>query len=53
MPRKPEPPQPTSWNVYKVAWLGTVEAPDKQTAIEKAVAEFTTDAWRLYAVPQR
>jgi hypothetical protein len=34
MARKPEPPTPTSWNVYKVAqkaiWLGTVEAPDKK-----------------------
>jgi transketolase len=33
MPRKPEPPKPTSWNIYKVAakaiLLGTVEAPDK------------------------
>ena len=33
MPRKPEPPKPTSWSIYKVAaeaiWLGTVEAPNK------------------------
>jgi hypothetical protein len=40
MAKKPEPPQPTSWNVYRVAakatWLGTVEAPDATTAIEKA-----------------
>jgi hypothetical protein len=32
MASKPEPPKPTSWNIYKVAkratWLGTVEAPD-------------------------
>jgi hypothetical protein len=57
MQPKPEPPQPTSWNVYKVAqkaiWLGTVEAPDKRTAIEKAAVEFKVDAWRLYAVERR
>jgi hypothetical protein len=42
---------------YKVAkkaiWLGTVEAPDKQAAIEKGVQEFKTKAWRLYAVARR
>jgi hypothetical protein len=57
MPRKPEPPKPTSWNIYKVAakaiWLGTVEAPDKGAAVKKAAEEFKTDAWRLYAVPAR
>ncbi len=56
MPRKPEPP-PKSWNVYKVAakaiWLGTVQAPDKKAAIEKAAQEFKIDAWRLYAVPRQ
>jgi hypothetical protein len=50
MAHKPEPPKPTSWDVYKIAkkavWLGAVEAPDKQTAIEKAAAEFKVDAWR-------
>jgi hypothetical protein len=44
MAGKPEPPQPTSWAIYKIAakaiWLGTVEAPDAATAIEKAAAEF-------------
>ena len=38
MPRKPKPPKPTSWNIYKAkkaVWLGTVEAPDKGAAIEK------------------
>jgi hypothetical protein len=34
-------------------WLGTVEAPDRQAAIEKAAAEFNTEAWRLYAVERR
>ena len=43
MPKRPSPPQPpplSSWDIYKVAkravWLGTVEAPDKSAAIEKA-----------------
>jgi hypothetical protein len=49
MPRKPEPPKPTSWNIYKVAakaiLLGTVEAPDKGTAIKKAAEEFKTETW--------
>jgi hypothetical protein len=40
MGKKPEPPKPTSWRIYRVAkkaiWLGTVEAPDAATAIEKA-----------------
>jgi len=44
-------------DVYKVAAksvrLGTVEAPDKAEAIEKAAQEFKTEAWRLYAVPLR
>ena len=57
MPRKPEPPKPTSWNIYKVAakaiLLGTVEAPDKKAAIEAGAKEFKTDAWRLYAVPRQ
>jgi hypothetical protein len=57
MPKRPEPPKPTSWNVYKIAkkaiWLGTVEAPDKQVAVEKAAQEFKTEVWRLYAVAQR
>ena len=57
MAKKPEPPPPTRWDVYKVAakpiWLGTVEAPDKAAAIEKAATEFKAEAWRLYAVPRR
>jgi hypothetical protein len=54
MAKPPEPPQPTRWSIYKVAakatWLGTVEAPDAATAIEKAAAEFNVDTWRLLAV---
>jgi hypothetical protein len=57
MPRKPESPKPTSWNIYKVAakaiWLGTVEAPDKGAAVRKAAGEFKTESWRLYAVSRR
>ena len=48
MPRKPEPPPPTHWDVYQVSektvCLGTVEAPDKGAAIKKAAEEFKTDA---------
>jgi hypothetical protein len=37
--KKPEPPKPTTWTIYKVAAkavrLGTVEAPDEAAAIEK------------------
>jgi hypothetical protein len=57
MAMKPEPPPLSSWNIYKVArratWLGTVEAPDAATAIEKAAAEFKVDTWRLLAVAGR
>jgi 1,2-phenylacetyl-CoA epoxidase PaaB subunit len=57
MAKKPEPPPLSSWSIYKVAdhdigtrWLGTVEAPDKDAAIEKAAQEFKVDARHLYAV---
>jgi len=57
MAEKPEPPKLQTWSIYKVAkkaiWLGTVEAPDSQAAIEKAAQEFKVDAWRLYAVEWR
>jgi hypothetical protein len=57
MAKKPEPPKPTSWDVYQIAktavWLGTVEAPDKSAAFEKAAQEFKTEVWRLYAVSRR
>jgi hypothetical protein len=58
MAKKPEPsPKPMSWNVYKIAkkavWLGTVVAPDKSAAVEKAAQEFKTEVWRLYAVSRR
>jgi hypothetical protein len=57
MARKPKQPLPTRWDVFKIAkkavWLGSVEAPDKSAAVEKAAQEFKTEAWRLYAVPRR
>jgi hypothetical protein len=57
MAKKPELPEPASWDVYKIAkkavWLGTVEAPDKSAAVEKAAREFKTEIWRLYAVGRR
>jgi hypothetical protein len=55
MAKKPESPTPASWDIYKIAtiWLGTVEASDKQTAVEKAAHQFKTDVWRLYAVARR
>jgi hypothetical protein len=57
MAKKPKPPPLSSWDVFKIAkkavWLGTVEAPDKAAAIEKAAQEFNADAWRLYAVQRR
>ena len=56
-PESPTPPQLRAWDIYKVAakakWLGTVEAPDKAAAIEKAAQEFKAAAWRLYAVERR
>jgi hypothetical protein len=43
--------KPASWDVYKVAkqavWLGTIEAPDKQAAVEKAAQEFKTEVLAL------
>jgi hypothetical protein len=43
MPKKPEPPKPTTWTIYKIAAkqerLGTVEAPAEATAMEKGAAE--------------
>jgi hypothetical protein len=49
MAKKPEPPpELMGWSVYKIAkkaaWLGIVEAPDEQTAIEKAAGEFKVPA---------
>jgi hypothetical protein len=52
----PDPRQPgaPTWNVYKFArrreWLGTVEAPDADAAIEIAAQKFRTPASRLVAI---
>jgi hypothetical protein len=51
MAKKPEPPPLLS--AAKAVWLGTVEAPDEDAAIEKGAQEFKTEAWRLYAVHRR
>jgi len=53
--KKLEPPQqPITWTIYKVAakqiWVGTVDASDEATAIEKAAAEFKIPTTKLHAV---
>jgi hypothetical protein len=57
MAKKPKPTTPINWDVYQVAKksvrLGTVHAPDKYAAIEKAAQKFKAEAWRLYAVARR
>jgi hypothetical protein len=54
MAKKPGPPRPIRWNVYKLAskavWLGEIEATDEAAAMEKAAVEFKTDARLLHAV---
>ena len=54
MAKTSEPPNPTSWNIYKFAskavWLGVVEAADEATAMDKAAAEFKVPANRLMAI---
>jgi hypothetical protein len=56
MAKQPEPPKPTTWTIYKIAArvvrLGTVEAADKATAIEKGAVKFKVPATRLMATPQ-
>jgi hypothetical protein len=57
MARKPEPPKPTNWDIYRVAskgkLLGTIEADNAGEAVKKAAEEFKTDAWRLIAVQRK
>jgi hypothetical protein len=52
--KPPESPKPATWTIYKIAAkqerLGTVEAPDEASAMEKAAAEFGVLAKRLMAV---
>jgi hypothetical protein len=56
MAKKPEPPKPLSWKIYKIAakavWIGEVEAPNEAAAIEKAAAESRVPATKLMAVRQ-
>ena len=53
MAKKPETPALIRWDVFKIAkksvWVGSVEAPDEASAIQKAAEEFKIDARRLYA----
>jgi hypothetical protein len=53
MPRKPEPPPLSSWDVYKLAskavWLATIEATDERDAIERVARERNVPAKRLMA----
>jgi hypothetical protein len=54
MAKRPQPPKPTTWVIYKIAAkqirLGMLEAVDESEAIQKAVAEFKQPATRLMAV---
>jgi hypothetical protein len=54
MGKKPEPPNPTSWDIYRAASkakrIGSVEAADADAAIEAPAKEFKIDAWRLITV---
>jgi hypothetical protein len=54
MAKKPEPPKPIIWKVYKIAnklvWLGDVETPDEAAAIGRAAEEFKVSANRLMAI---
>jgi hypothetical protein len=53
VPRKPEPPPLSTWDVFRVAhkaiWLGTVEATDEHDAIERVAKERNVPAARLIA----
>ena len=53
MPRKPEPPPLSSFDVFKLAskavWLATVEATDELDAIKKVSKKRRIRAYRLIA----
>ncbi len=57
MAKKPEPPKPLTWDIFKAAAklrpLGTIEAVDEAAAIEKAAEQFKVIASKLIAVPRR
>jgi hypothetical protein len=54
MAKKPEPPQPVRWSIYKIAkkqtWVGEVEAVDEREAIKKAAEQLKQPATKLHAV---
>jgi hypothetical protein len=55
MPRKPQPSEPTRWDIYRAAakarWIGTVEATNVNAAIEAATKELNVkDPKKLIAV---
>jgi hypothetical protein len=54
MAKKPDPPKPTNWTIYKLAArqerLGVVEAATEAEATEKAAVEFRVPANRLMAI---
>jgi len=58
MPRNPKPPEPSSWDIYlahhtPAKWIGTVDAADANSAIERAAKEFNQEPSRLIAVQRR
>jgi hypothetical protein len=57
MARKPEPPAPITWEIFKAAAklrpLGTVEAADEAEAIQKAATQYKVIASKLMAEPRR
>ena len=57
MAKKPEPPTPITWDVYRAAHkpkiVGSMQASDADEAVQKAAQEFKVDAWRLIAVQRR
>jgi hypothetical protein len=57
MAKKPEPPKPLTWDIFKAAAklrpLGTVEAVDEAAAIKKAAEQFMVPVTKLMATRRR
>ena len=58
MPRKPQSPPPTRWDIYRAGhtparWIGTVEAVNADAAIEAAAKEFNVPDPRKLIAAQR
>jgi hypothetical protein len=57
MAKRPEPSQPITWTIYKIAakqtWVGEVEAADEHTALEKVAEQFKLPATKLMAMRRR